>query len=284
VSRSRALARSSARAWIAVGVAALAIAAARPAAGAGPREEASRAFAEGDAAERDGRLADAARKFGEADAILPNDEALAAALEVVLKTEERELGLDLARRAEARGTPALAELARRVRAKLAPAIAPPPDPPPVAPAATEPPAPAPAPPAPAPPQRDRAAARGEGVAPSRWGLPPAVTFVAAGAAVALGGVGVWSAVDTGGRHDDFERSGCRANIRLGDCASQAEAGRAAELRTNVLLGASGALAFGALAMGVFFTDWGAAKPRAGALFVAPSIDGRGAHGGVGGAF
>jgi glyoxylase-like metal-dependent hydrolase (beta-lactamase superfamily II) len=51
-----------------------------------------------------------------------------------------------------------------------------------------------------------------------------------------------------------------------------EAGRAAELRTNVLLGASGALAFGALAMGVFFTDWGAAKPRAGALFVAPSID------------
>lgn len=274
---------SRARAWASIALAALSLAASRPAAAAGPREDASRAFAEGDAAEREGRLADAARKFAEADAILPNDEALAAALEVVVKTDERDLALELARRAEARGAPALTALAAKVRAKLP---APSPTPPaPAAPPAPEPSAPAAAPSvAPAPASVRRSVGPTDASAKSPWGLPPAVTFVAAGAAVALGGVGVWSAIDTGGRHDDFERSGCPANIRLGDCASLAEAGRAAELRTNVLFGVSGALAVGALAMGVFFTDWGSAKGRAGALYVAPPIDGRGGHGGVAGRF
>ncbi len=131
-----------------------------------------------------------------------------------------------------------------------------PAPAPAAPAVAAP----PSPPAAAPTTRDPASARGADVVPARSGLHPAWFFVGLGATAIAGGVTVWSGVDTLDKHAQFDG---------GDTAVR-DAGLAAQTRTNVLLGVTGALGLGTLALAIFGVDWAAAPERAAAAGLAVS--------------
>lgn len=100
-------------------------------------------------------------------------------------------------------------------------------------------------------------------APSTKPLSPIVFFVGAGLAVALGGATVVSGLDA------QENPGVDAVRR--DCAGKDEScptyqeGRDAQLRTNILLAATGGVALVSGVLGVFFTDWSGGRPaKAGA--------------------
>ncbi|HEU4412318.1 MAG TPA: hypothetical protein VFS43_44155 [Polyangiaceae bacterium] len=145
----------------------------------------------------------------------------------------------------------------------------PPEPPPPAPAA---PAPAPPPPvalAPPPDPGPRPAARS-------GGLPPAVFWGGLVATGALGGVTIWSGIDT-------QNNPGQKRVR-DECGEQGRAcelyqdGLARERRTNILLAATGGVGLATAVVGVFFTRWGSrpAAAAAPARFV-PSVGlGRGA--------
>ena len=85
-------------------------------------------------------------------------------------------------------------------------------------------------------------------------LPPVVFFVAGGLTLVAGGATVWSGIDT------INNPGQDAVRR--DCVGQDEScptyqkGRDAQLRTNVLIGATAGLGVVTAVIGVFFTRWG----------------------------
>jgi hypothetical protein len=115
---------------------------------------------------------------------------------------------------------------------------------------------APAPPPPALPRVDRGPAEATQAlpkpAPDSGGMSPAWFWIAAGTTAALGGVSIWSGVDTLSKHDDF--------VRGNDAAE--EPGRAAQTRTNVLLGALGAAAVTTGVLAIITFRRPAAKPPA----------------------
>jgi hypothetical protein len=84
-------------------------------------------------------------------------------------------------------------------------------------------------------------------------LSPVFFFAAAGGSLALGGLTVWSGVDTLALEDRFHQD--RSNTALYDD------GVSAQLRTNLLLGSAIVLAGVALYLG-FRTDWGKSTPSA----------------------
>src|SRR5690606_27132068 len=96
--------------------------------------------------------------------------------------------------------------------------------------------------------------------PSRGGLPPLVFIGGAVVTAALGGVTIWSGVDTvNDPGADAVRTACAG--RGTGCALYQD-GLAKETRTNVLIGATagaGALTLAAL----FLTDWGGGAPEQG---------------------
>jgi hypothetical protein len=92
------------------------------------------------------------------------------------------------------------------------------------------------------------------------GISPAFFWIGAGATVVLGGVTAWSGVDTLDRHQQWAD---------GDDGAE-DAGKAAQLRTNVLIGVTGALALGTAAIGIWAVDWGGGKaPKSARVAVAP---------------
>jgi hypothetical protein len=99
------------------------------------------------------------------------------------------------------------------------------------------PEPAPAPPPSQPPQAE----------PPHPPLSPAWFWIGAGATVVAGGVLTWSALDTKNAHDDFDANPTSAGRT---------AGRSAQLRTNVFIGATIGLAAITSAVGLFFVEWG----------------------------
>ncbi len=104
----------------------------------------------------------------------------------------------------------------------------------------------------------REAAETEG---ERDGLHPAVFWVTAGAALAVGGVAAWSGSDASSRDDDYRNLAAEAVARGATAADVEEVDEAltevesAQLRTNLLIGIGGSLAIGAVVL-VFFTDFG----------------------------
>jgi len=104
------------------------------------------------------------------------------------------------------------------------------------------------PPSPPPnPDADRKAKQGHG-------LPPFVFWAAAGATVVAGGVTVWSGIDTVNNPGaDKVKAECAAGDQ--NCALYKQ-GRSAQLRTNVLLGVTGALAIGTTVLAAVGIDWG----------------------------
>jgi hypothetical protein len=90
--------------------------------------------------------------------------------------------------------------------------------------------------------------------PQAHGLAPGWFFAAAGATAVLGGVAIWSGLNTVSLHDDWNNTGS---------ADTNASGRSAQTRTNVLLGVTGAAALGTLALGLFVVDWHGGEARIG---------------------
>jgi hypothetical protein len=90
------------------------------------------------------------------------------------------------------------------------------------------------------------------------GVSPAWFLAAAGATAIVGGLTIWSALDTRNRHSTFENE-CgpapSAPASPGTCSDLQGNGLSAEHRTNALLVATGALALGTAALGLFFVRW-----------------------------
>jgi len=90
-------------------------------------------------------------------------------------------------------------------------------------------------------------------------LPPWVLWIGAGATAAIGGVTVWSGVDTSQKHDDFAAQDCAAAGSV-TCHRLATDGRDAETRTNVLLAGTAVVGVATIVAGVFFTRFGDDRP------------------------
>jgi hypothetical protein len=141
----------------------------------------------------------------------------------------------------------------------APSVAPPAPsvaPPPPAPSVAPPPAPAAAvlpPAAIAPPAATLAAP-----APQE-GLSPAWFWAGLGLTAVAGGLTIASGVDTLSKHDAF----------MNGLNEAAESGKAAQTRTNLFLGVTGALGLSTAALGLFAVRWHTASPRAPALVLQP---------------
>ncbi len=78
-------------------------------------------------------------------------------------------------------------------------------------------------------------------------LSPAWFFVGLSATAVLGGIGAWSGVDTNNARDEYE---------LNPTADGLDEGRSKQMRTNILLGATGVVGLTTLVIGLFATDWG----------------------------
>jgi hypothetical protein len=106
---------------------------------------------------------------------------------------------------------------------------------------------APATAAPAPARSLSPSPPGDETNAHRGGLDPVLFWIGAGVTAALGGVTVASGLDANGRYDDF------ASVRTADAR---DSGQSAELRTNILLGSTIAVAAVTGVVGLFFTRWG----------------------------
>lgn len=93
---------------------------------------------------------------------------------------------------------------------------------------------------------------------SSSGISPTWFWVGLGATAALGAFTVASGVDAVNIHDRFEQRGCSPGASgpvSSVCSGIHDDGRGAELRTNVLLGVTGALAVATAAVGIFAVRW-----------------------------
>ena len=87
------------------------------------------------------------------------------------------------------------------------------------------------------------------------GLPPYVFFVGVGVTAVLGGVTIWSGLDT--LHNpgkDAIATSCAPPNNTTSCPEY-QTGLSNQRRTNVLIAASGVAGLATAALGVFFTDW-----------------------------
>jgi hypothetical protein len=104
------------------------------------------------------------------------------------------------------------------------------------------------------------------------GLPPAVFLVSAGATVVAGGLLLWSGLDTLAGVADYEAMPTQEAL---------DAGQAKELRTNILIGVTGAFGAATVAF-LLLTNWGGDEAPPARAAVVP-VEG-GAVGVVGGRF
>ena len=250
----------------------------------GDRARAREAFDRGAAAHRRGDHAAAARELSRADAIVPNAVTLETALGSALAADDAVLGMELCARSE-RGpaSPSLAALVVRARSRFAPRVGRARI---TCPGATT--CAASIDGAAVETGRpvflrvgrqivvvqrdDRSEPRSieitpggmiEIVVPSVSGAsvpgviaaeaPEGISkgwFIAAlSAAAVAGGVTIGLGVDAANKHDRFVSAGCPGPVH-GDCAALVDAGRAAEVRTNIMLGVTGAIGVAAAVVGV----------------------------------
>lgn len=87
------------------------------------------------------------------------------------------------------------------------------------------------------------------------GMSPVVFFIGAGATAVLGGVTVWSGIDT---INNPGKDKVQANCIDTNCGYY-QAGRDRQLRTNILIGATGVVGAATAVVGLFLTDWGGHK-------------------------
>jgi hypothetical protein len=89
-------------------------------------------------------------------------------------------------------------------------------------------------------------------APETSGISPAWFFVGLGVTAAVGGVTLWSGLDTLSKHSDFVEG------RTLDPSD----GKAAQMRTNVLIGVTAGAGVATAAIGIFAVRWRAPKSAA----------------------
>jgi hypothetical protein len=95
---------------------------------------------------------------------------------------------------------------------------------------------------------------------SSSGVSPVVFWVGAGATAVLGGITVFSAIDTDTIHHQFIQNGCDKTAFAG-CNDKSSQGANAQTRTNVLLGATAAFGVATAVIGIFFVHHGEQTSR-----------------------
>jgi hypothetical protein len=88
---------------------------------------------------------------------------------------------------------------------------------------------------------------------ARASVDPLWFYLGIGATAVLGGVTVWSALDTQAAHDAYTRALPTAS--QGEVDRRVSEGHSLETRTNVLIFATGIAAVGTATLGVFFVRW-----------------------------
>jgi hypothetical protein len=89
--------------------------------------------------------------------------------------------------------------------------------------------------------------------PSASGLEPIWVYAGATLTLACVATTVWSGIDTLDAADEYERD--LPNLSREQAQRRLDAGHDRERRTNLLIGASAALAAGTAALAVFWVDW-----------------------------
>ncbi len=115
------------------------------------------------------------------------------------------------------------------------------------------------------------------------GLHPAFFFAGLAATAGVGGVTIWSAVDTATNPGpDVVKQAC---VGQGESCPEYQLGRSKQLRTNILIGASAGTAAVTLVLAIF-TNWGGSKKAKAQRSITPTalIEGRGAGLGALGTF
>lgn len=98
---------------------------------------------------------------------------------------------------------------------------------------------------------------------------PLLVVVAGGVlTVAAGGVMVWSGLDSKSKRDEFRNKYDAGTATQDDL----DAGKATQLRTNLLIGVTGGLAL-LTGVSALFVDWGGSKSSASGLFIRPTLGG-----------
>lgn len=89
------------------------------------------------------------------------------------------------------------------------------------------------------------------------GLAPGFFYAAAGLTTLAGGLTIASALDTASQHDRFKSTGCVSGGGPvpSSCSGIESSGKDAQLRTNVGIGVTAALAVSTAALGIFFVRW-----------------------------
>jgi hypothetical protein len=103
-----------------------------------------------------------------------------------------------------------------------------------------------------------------------FGLPPIFFLIGAGTTAALGGVTIWSGIDTVNNPGaDRVKRECDAN-KL-DCNSLYDKGRSSQLRTNILIGATSVVGVATAVVGIFATNWNGQPKKEASVKRGPSI-------------
>ena len=106
------------------------------------------------------------------------------------------------------------------------------------------------------------------------GLPPVVFFVGVGVTAILGGVTIWSGIDTLNNPGKAKvQSDCQNIPNIADCETY-QRGLDHERRTNILIGATSVVGVTTAVIGLFLTNWsgdGAAKPDKKDAFILPVL-------------
>lgn len=87
---------------------------------------------------------------------------------------------------------------------------------------------------------------------SSEGWSPAIFWTGVGLTAVAAGVTVWSGLDTQSAADDYKKNPTQEGL---------DDGQSLEMRTNVLIGVTAALAVGTGIVGIFLTDWGGSEKQ-----------------------
>jgi len=109
-----------------------------------------------------------------------------------------------------------------------------------------------------------------GVASSSRVLSPVYLYIGAGATAVLGGVTIWSGIDTlNNPGKNAVREACLKN--QSNCDSLYNQGHNAEVRTNILIAATSVVGAATAVVGLFFTDFSGKKKTEGTVSIMPWV-------------
>ena len=99
------------------------------------------------------------------------------------------------------------------------------------------------------------AGSGPGPGPDRGGLAPTWVYVGAGLTAVLGGVTIWSGLDTQSSFNDYEEALAAGELTQSQADRAVDDGQSKESRTNILIGLTAAAGVTTAALAIFAVDW-----------------------------